>query len=144
MRLAGYTRSGVRDIRSRPAGEEWIQQRVEQYRDRPNGFHATLLKDGDRFVGHTGILEQEVDGQVEFEISYWLQRRYWGQGFATEAAAFWREYGFQHLDLRRLVSLIVPDNAPSRRVAERIGMTVEKETTFKNRRICVYAISRPA
>jgi ribosomal-protein-alanine N-acetyltransferase len=56
-----------------------------------------------------------------------LRREMWGNGFATEAARACRDYGFQQLNAAYLISLIRPENLPSRRVAERNGMTVWKQ-----------------
>jgi [ribosomal protein S5]-alanine N-acetyltransferase len=49
---------------------------------------------------------------------------------ATEAARACLDYAFSNLGLQRVISLIRPENLPSRRVAERNGMSVEKETIF--------------
>ena len=53
-----------------------------------------------------------------------------------------RDYAFRDLKLRRVISLIHPDNAPSRRVAEKIGMKIEKETVFRGFPTLVFAITR--
>ena len=47
---------------------------------------------------------------------------------ATEAAAAWRDRCLGPLGMEHVISLIRPENVPSRGVAERIGMTVWKET----------------
>jgi Acetyltransferase (GNAT) domain len=46
-----------------------------------------------------------------------------GNGYATEAAKAARDYGFMHLAMPKLVSLIDPENTPSQRVAMRLGET---------------------
>lgn len=45
---------------------------------------------------------------------------------------------------RRFVSLIHPQNTASRRVAEKTGMTLEREAEWKNKPVCVYAVEQPA
>ncbi len=67
-------------------------------------------------------------------------RKYWNRGLATEAALGCRDYGFKTLRLERLVSLIDPGNLPSRRVAEKVGMQMEREIERWNKRLCVYAV----
>jgi RimJ/RimL family protein N-acetyltransferase len=57
------------------------------------------------------------------EIGWRLAARYWGQGFATEAARGALEFGFDILKLDEIVSFTVPANHRSRRVMEKIGMT---------------------
>ncbi len=84
-----------------------------------------------------------VDDIEEIEIGYRLHPDHWGQGLGTEAARAVRNYGFDNLKLPRLISLIHPDNVASRRVAEKNGMTPEKETIFRGFPTIVYSISRP-
>ena len=69
-------------------------------------------------------------------------RRFWGRGLATEAARAARDHGFDTLGYERLVSLIDPGNLASRRVAEKVGLTLEKEVEKWGKRICVYAIRK--
>ena len=57
------------------------------------------------------------------EVGWRLGRRYWGQGFATEAARAVLEFGFETVDLPEIVALTVPSNARSRAVMARLGMT---------------------
>jgi RimJ/RimL family protein N-acetyltransferase len=67
----------------------------------------------------------------------------WGQGLAPEAAAACRDYGFQALRAKRLISLIRPANLPSRRVAEKIGLTLWKTLDWRGLPHCVYVIHAP-
>ena len=53
-----------------------------------------------------------------------------------------RDHGFADLELPRVISLIHPENIPSRRVAEKNGMDVEKQIIFRDFPTLVYAISR--
>lgn len=78
----------------------------------------------------------------EVEVGYLFVRKFWGRGLDTEAAGASRDFGFRRLGLERLVSLINPENAPLRGVAERIGMQLEKEIEWRGRPTCVYSISR--
>jgi ribosomal-protein-alanine N-acetyltransferase len=72
-------------------------------------------------------MEQVVHGVTETEVEYHLARRFQGRGIATEVARACVEYAFTELGNERVISLFRPENPPSRRVAERNGMTVEKE-----------------
>ena len=64
---------------------------------------------------------------METDIGWHLLREHWGQGLATEAARASRDYAFVQLGVERLVAQIHPENSASRRVAEKIGMTLQKE-----------------
>jgi RimJ/RimL family protein N-acetyltransferase len=130
--------------KSREETEEWIYRNLESYQKYGIGLWAAILKDSNEFAGQCGLVVQRVDGKTEIEIGYLFLRKYWGQGLATEAALACRNYGFTSLNFTRLISLINPNNMPSRRVAEKIGMTLEKEVKWeKTGNIqCVYAIAR--
>ena len=105
-----------------------------QTRDRdglPSQF-AVIFRADERLIGYCGFFSWIVDGIEEIEIGYRLDPAYWKRGIATEAARAVRDHGLNDLHLPRLTSLIHPDNLASRRVAEKNGMTPEKETVFRN------------
>ncbi len=122
--------------------EEWITRNRQRYTKDGHGLWAMLLKAGDELIGDCGLVVQEVDGANEIEVAYHVRRDHWGQGFATEAARACRDYGFAHLGVSRLVSIIRPENIPSRRVAEKNGMMIWKEVTRVNFPHLVYGIRR--
>ena len=121
--------------------EQWIARNRERYKNDGVGLWAMLLKSTGDLIGDCGITRQEVEGEYLYEIGYHLRRDLWGQGLATEAAMACREWGFQHLNADRLISLIRAENIPSRRVAERNGMTIWKEITWRGLPHCVYSIA---
>jgi ribosomal-protein-alanine N-acetyltransferase len=107
------------------------------------GRLAVVLKSDNRLIGFAGLARfDEIDGSPEVEIGYRLHPEYWGRGLGTEAAAASRDHGFRDLGMTRLISLIQPENVASIRVAEKIGMTCEKETRKWDLDLLVYAISR--
>jgi len=95
-------------------------------------------------IGHCGLLDKTVDGCQEIELVYVIEKDSWGQGYATEIARALRDHAFMALGLTRLISLIEPRNAASERVAQKVGMRLEKEIVRPGgepRR--VYAIESP-
>ena len=91
------------------------------------GLWATIHKETNRFIGRCGLLPWTIDQRLEVEVAYLLAKEYWGQGLGTEAAQAILDYGFGNLRLSRLICLIDRENLASIRVAEKIGMTFEKE-----------------
>ncbi len=103
-----------------------------------------ILRDSNEFAGQCGLVVQEVDGEREIELGYLFLRRLWGRGLATEAAQARKDYAFDHhLDHAQLVSLIDPANVASRRVAEKVGMSLEQQTQEWGKAVRVYSISNP-
>jgi ribosomal-protein-alanine N-acetyltransferase len=106
----------------------------------PSQF-AVVLRENSDVLGYCGFLHHpEVPGEVE--IGYRLDPEYWNRGLITEAACAVRDYAFVDLKLPRVISLIHPENIPSRRVAKKIGLRPEKEITFRGFPTTVFALSR--
>ena len=130
---AGYDRAGV---------EQWIARNRQRYQDDGVGLWAMELTTSRELIGDCGIILQQVEGKLLYEIGYHLRRDHWGQGLATEAAIACRDWAFARLNTNRLISLIRPENLPSRRVAERLGMTLWKEVNWRGLQHCVYSIEK--
>jgi RimJ/RimL family protein N-acetyltransferase len=107
----------------------------------PSQF-AAIVRSSHTLAGYCGFFHQEVDGKTEIEIGYRLDGAFWNRGLATEAARTVRDHGFRDLKLEYVISLIHPENHPSRRVAEKNGMVLERETTFRGFPTFVFAITR--
>ncbi len=107
----------------------------------PSQF-AMIMRSNDTLIGYCGFFHQQVDETNEIEIGYRLHPDYWNQGLATEAATAVRDHAFGDLKLPCVISLIHPDNAASRRVAEKIGMRFERRTVFKGFPTQIFALNR--
>jgi len=130
---APYDRAGV---------EQWIERNRQRYQDDGVGLWAMELKKTQELISDCGIIRQQIEGEHLYEIGYHLRRDHWHQGLATEAAIACRDWAFAHLKTERLISLIRPENLPSRRVAERNGMTIWKEVGWRGLLHYVYSIEK--
>lgn len=122
-----------------------IRQSIETHRRHGYGRFAVIENASGAFIGDCGITIQDIDGKEEYEVGYRIVKSRWGRGYAHEAAAAMVKYGFEVLALNRLCSYMASDHVQSRRVAEKLGMTLEKQ--YRNPRnrdflTCVYAIHR--
>jgi len=106
------------------------------------GLWAVELNDTSEFLGQVGLFPVEGKGP-EVEVAYELAPRVWGHGYATEAARALVDYGFGELGLRRVVALILPDNARSRNVASKCGLVLEGPGRFYGLDLLVYAREAP-
>jgi len=121
----------------------WIDRNLRRYQKDSHGLWAMILKASAELVGDCGISMQEVEGAWYREIGYHVRRDLWGQGLAIEAARACRDYGFAKLGAEMLISIIRPDNLPSRRVAEKNGMTLWKTCEYRGLPHCIYRIEKP-
>ncbi len=96
------------------------------------GLWALELPGQARLIGFTGL--SPVDIPVAFapavEVGWRLARRFWGHGFATEAAAEAIAFGFTQRNLREIVSFTAARNERSRKVMERLGMRRDPNEDF--------------
>jgi [ribosomal protein S5]-alanine N-acetyltransferase len=86
----------------------WVAERVE-------GAEAPL--------GFCGL--RHLGGGPEVEILYGVSPPEWGRGLATELARAMLRYGFGRTGLTRILGIADAENAASRRVLEKVGMTFE-------------------
>ena len=105
------------------------------------GMWAIELKATGAFVGRAGFIAPE--GWPEFELGWQVAREHWGQGYAPEAAAFALDFARTRLGRKRVVSLIRPGNAPSIRVAEKIGMAPDGRIELLGGPVIRYAARFP-
>ena len=92
------------------------------------------------FVGRVGLHYPE--GWPEPEIGWALAHRYWGRGYAFEAATAALRVAFATLDWARAVSLISPPNLRSIRLAERLGARFERRLVVRGHELSLYAVER--
>jgi RimJ/RimL family protein N-acetyltransferase len=62
------------------------------------------------------------------EVGYHIRVALQGRGLATEAAAACRDYARDVLGVDRLIAIIAQANRPSQRVAEKLGLVVERNS----------------
>jgi RimJ/RimL family protein N-acetyltransferase len=120
----------------------WFNKILDRYKNDTGGLMALIEKSSGAMVGQCGLLVQEVDNIEELEIGYSIFPKYWGSGFATEAAIKCREYAFSNKFSDSLISIIHVDNEKSKSVARRNGMTLDKETLFRDFRVEIFRINK--
>ncbi|MCG8526242.1 MAG: GNAT family N-acetyltransferase [Opitutales bacterium] len=113
---------------------EGISKQINTFEKHGYGLFAVLDKNTGAFLGDCGITIQDIDGVEEYEIGYHIKKEHWGLGYAPEAAWAVKRYGFETLKLRKLSSYMESTHKQSRKVAEKIGMKLEKEYLNPNNR----------
>ena len=125
--------------KSRDEAQAWIDWNQRLYRKRGFGLWAIAIRATSAFAGDCGLTPQQVDGAEEIEVGYHIRATLQGNGYATEAAAACRDFARDILGLRRLIAIIDPANIPSQRVAVKIGLRHEKQTTVFGSQRVIYA-----
>ncbi|OKS84788.1 GNAT family N-acetyltransferase [Mucilaginibacter polytrichastri] len=98
----------------------------QQYIDNGIGRWAMVEKASGSFIGWTGLklICNTVNNHTNFyDLGYRLIKKYWGKGYATEAAMACRYYGFNQLNQSTLYALTDVNNLKSRKVLEKEGFT---------------------
>jgi RimJ/RimL family protein N-acetyltransferase len=93
---------------------------------RPRYVFGITVPPDDSVIGTCWLILTYPDW-LGAEIGYQLNRRAWGQGYATETVRAVLEFGFKRLNLHRIWARVNPPNAPSWRVLEKVGMRREAE-----------------
>lgn len=96
------------------------------------GLWAVVLKENNELIGRCGFLYQPVEGEEVVEVSYLIDRPYWGRGLATEAVGETLRLGFERYKFPQIVAIIDPKNVASVRVAEKVGMKYERDVDYKD------------
>lgn len=96
------------------------------YYDRAPGFGhwAAVARAGWEFLGWFGFHPTVGDDPAEVELGYRLRQAAWGKGYATEGSRALIRRGFTELGVRRVIASTYEDNIGSRRVMEKVGLTL--------------------
>ncbi len=106
---------------------QWIDENIMRYDRGGYSYWAVIEKTSDRLIGVTGLISEEADDENYVGIGYIYKKSYWGNGYAFEAASACIDYAFNVLHLSEITGQIRPENTASRKVAERLGMSVKKQ-----------------
>lgn len=130
-------------VRGRAEAEAWIERNLARFASLGYGSWIVQARDGGAFLGYCGIRPLEDSDREGTEIAWHVAKAWWGRGVATEAALAAREEAFGTFGVERLAALIHPENAASRRVAERIGMDlVQEDAVVEGEPATVYVLER--
>lgn len=108
----------------------------EQWIDRKIGIFVIADKTSNELLGFTGLFESPL--LDEPELSWSLSAKNHGKGYASEAAVLARNWAFREHNIGPLMSLVHPNNISSKRVAERLGASVESHSTWMGQPRLVY------
>ena len=102
---------------------EFINRSIANAEKNPikNYEYAVVIKETDTLIGGCGISPSGDQAM----LGWCLHRDYWQKGYCTELGKALLQFGFEELDLRRIIAFCHAENIGSYRVMEKIGMRRE-------------------
>ena len=126
---------------SKPAeAENWIKLVSSRWTNEKIGFCSLLEKKSGKFLGWCGLWRLEETGEIE--VGYAIMKEFWRQGYAAEAAEAFLKYGFEKLNLDKIVAVAQPENRASQRVMQKLGMSYDYTGKFYGLNLVHYTIMR--
>lgn len=125
---------------ARERSERAVRRFIAHWDDHGYGVWAVEERASGAFLGQCGLNTLDND---EVEILWALEPRAWGNGFATEAARAALAWAFDVVGLDRIVALARPENGPSRRIMDELGMRWEKDVDAFGKPAVYYSIVAP-
>jgi len=126
---------------SKTRTREFVDRQIRQFEERGFCLWKLALKDGggevDGFCGIQPLAETE-----DVEIGWWLARRHWDKGIATEAAREVLRDAFERAGLGRIVAIALAENKASLRVMEKVGMKYEREHVHRGIPVVMFAVAK--
>lgn len=100
------------------------------------GRWAVIRKEDNEFLGWCGL--KYTPQTDDYDIGFRFFKKYWNQGYATEAAKACLDYGLNNLRIKTIIGRAMKANTASVKVLEKIGMTYWKPMDFHGGEGVVY------
>jgi RimJ/RimL family protein N-acetyltransferase len=120
--------------------QAFVDRQVKVYRERGFCRWKLVEKASAALIGFCGVGFWK--DSTEPEIGWWLGRRWWGRGLATEAAAAALQDAFERAGLDRLISVAERENRASIRIMQKLGLAFEREFEAEGCELVQYAMER--
>ena len=117
---------GDRHVRSFADAQQYIEKRILESYDRLGfGMYMVELKGQGTPIGICGLVKRETLPDVD--IGFAFLPAFWSNGYTIESAVAVINYAKDVLELKRVLGITSPDNAPSIRVLEKLGLRFERK-----------------
>ena len=104
--------------------DTWLRWHAAIWEQEGYSHWGAELKDDGAFIGWVGLTKVWEPEELlpAVEVGWFIDREYWGNGFATEGGRRSLTFGFEDLGLHRIIARYDPENVASGRVMEKLGM----------------------
>ncbi|QCX00194.1 GNAT family N-acetyltransferase [Aggregatimonas sangjinii] len=106
----------------------WINMANQGFRNKDNYIFAIRDKANNSFMGGIGLTLETAHNRAE--IGYWIAEQFWNMGYTSEAVTAMLKFGFQELQLNKIVAAYISTNVASGKIMVKNGMV--KEGEFKD------------
>ena len=125
--------------------KEEIERRIVEdvlgdYKKHGFGRLAVELKEENKFIGFTGL--KYLEDMDEVDLGYRFMKEYWGMGIATESGKACINLGFNTLELKRMIAMVLPENIGSIGVLEKLNFEYEKDIIEDNQLAKLYSLNK--
>jgi ribosomal-protein-alanine N-acetyltransferase len=107
------------------------------------GYLVVYPVEGGPLIGRCG-LKYMLEEPDTVELAYLFDDTHWGRGLATEVSHALLRWGFETLELPRIVAVADPDNLASQRVMQKVGMAFEGRCRYEGEEAVRYVLTREA
>ncbi|HHH55443.1 MAG TPA: N-acetyltransferase [Bacteroidetes bacterium] len=104
------------------------------------GRLAVIDKKTLKFLGWCGL--KYLPDKGEYDIGFRFFKKHWNKGFATETAKKSIEYGFDYLDIKRIVGRAMTENVASIKVLEKLNMKFKSSFDFDGSEGVIYELTK--
>lgn len=133
-----YTGDGA--FKNIQEAEEIVKYVIGQYEKNGYGRWLVAEKENGAPLGWCGL--KYHDDTQETDLGYRFMQKYWGKGYATEAALACMDYGFKVLKLNRIYGQAMKENVNSINVLKKVGMTYLREDLYEGHDSCIYELNK--
>jgi len=107
---------------------EFLTQAISYYNQYKMGICSVFEKKSNKFMGQAGLMHLGFNtNNEEIEISYRLDKQFWGNGYATEIVSCLVAWGFANLSVDQLIAITYPANIASQRVLTKSGFKYKEK-----------------
>ncbi len=135
--VMAHSRDGALDI---IGTKNYLDKRIiKPFNKQGWGRYALFNKLNRDFIGFCGLTVHVLDDNQEYiELGYKIIRKFWNQGYASEAALCIKNYAVNILGIKEIISIIEPSNLASIKIAQKVGLIFWKKCFFNNEIVDIY------
>ncbi len=124
---------GNKPIATIAEAQKYIDSIKQQYIENGIGRWAVVEKESGNFIGWSGfkLIADAIGGRSHFyDLGYRFLKKYWGKGYATEAAIASLNHGFTKLDYKEICGMAEVEHTASNAILQKIGLVKRNEFTY--------------